>query len=59
MRAFVSLHKMIDLNKELSSPVDQFESKYDEQFRMVFEALQQLIAEEEAPYNPIGFKNRI
>ena len=42
MRAFVQLRRMIQSNERLSRRLDAMERKYDEQFRIVFRALQQL-----------------
>jgi len=44
MRAFVQLRKMIQSNERMARRLDQMEQKYDEQFRIVFRALQQLTA---------------
>jgi len=44
MRAFVQLRQMIQSNERLSRRLDEMEQKYDEQFRVVFRALQQLTA---------------
>jgi hypothetical protein len=43
------------LNAELSRKLDALESKYDAQFRVVFEAIRELMSEEEAPKRRIGF----
>jgi phage regulator Rha-like protein len=55
MRAFVQMRKLINSNKELANKIEQLESKYDEQFRIVFEAIRELIKEEEKPKRKIGF----
>ena len=55
MRAFVQLRKLIDSNKELAKKIEKLESKYDEQFKIVFEAIRQLISEDEKPKSKIGF----
>ena len=56
MRAFVSMRKLINENKELKKKLDKMESKYDQQFRVVFEAIHQLIEKKNEPRNPVGFK---
>lgn len=56
MRAFVSMRKLINENKELKKKLDKMESKYDQQFRVVFEAIRQLIEKKNEPRNPVGFK---
>jgi len=55
MRAFVQLRKLIDTNKELAKKIGQLEKKYDAQFRIVFEAIRELIKEDEKPKRKIGF----
>lgn len=56
MRTFVYLRKWMESNKTLSAKVHQLEQKYDEQFQVVFRAIQQLIKEEGKPRRSIGFK---
>ena len=40
----------------LATKINKLERKYDEQFQVVFEAIQQLIKEEQKPRKLIGFK---
>jgi type IV secretory pathway component VirB8 len=56
MRAFVIMRRMLDENKELREKIESLESKYDKQFSLVFEAIKQLIQQENKPRNPIGFR---
>ena len=49
MRAFVQLRKMIASNAELARKLDELEEKYDEQFRIVFDAIHALIEHDEKP----------
>lgn len=57
MRAFVRLRQILSSNKELSRRLDELEKKYDAQFRVVFDAIRQLMrpAEPEPPKRRIGF----
>jgi hypothetical protein len=55
MRAVVQLRRLIDTNKELAKKIELLERKYDSQFRIVFEAIRELIKEEEKPKRKIGF----
>jgi hypothetical protein len=55
MWAFVRLRKLIDSNKYLAKKIEQLEAKYDEQFKIVFEAIRQLIKEDAKPKRRIGF----
>ena len=56
MRAFVQLRALIDTNKDLAKKIDDLEKKYDKQFRVVFEAIKQLISKKNEPRTLIGFK---
>jgi hypothetical protein len=56
MRAFVQLREMIGSNKGLSRRLNELEKKYDSQFRIVFEAIRELMAEPEPKVKRIGFK---
>ena len=55
MRAFVKLRKMMLSHKDLTRKLAELEKKYDGQFQIVFEAIQQLIEVEEKPKRKIGF----
>ena len=56
MRAFVQLREMIGSNKGLARRLNELEKKYDSQFRIVFEAIRELMAESEPKVKRIGFK---
>ena len=58
VRTFVRLRKMLESHKELAKKLEELESKYDEQFRIVFDALRELMAPAEPNKNPIGFHVR-
>ena len=59
MRTFVQLRRLMDSNHNLARKIEAMEKKYDEQFAVVFDAIKQLIAEDEGrnarPKNSIGF----
>ena len=59
MRTFVQLRRLMDSNRELARKIAELEKRYDEQFGAVFEAIQQMIADEEAPKRIIGFGESI
>jgi hypothetical protein len=44
MRAFVKLRQMLASNAELSRQLAELESKYDKQFKVVFDAIRQLMS---------------
>jgi len=44
MRAFVRLRRMLATHAELALRLDELEKKYDAQFRVVFEAIRELMA---------------
>lgn len=56
MRAFVRLREMIGSNKVLARRLSDLEKKYDGQFRVVFEAIRELMAEPATKSRRIGFK---
>jgi phage regulator Rha-like protein len=47
MRAFVRLRKMLSSHAELARKLEELEKKYDSQFRVVFDAIRQLMAPRE------------
>ena len=55
MRTFVQLRRLMDSNRELARKILEMEKRYDEQFGAVFQAIQELIAEDEEPRRRIGF----
>jgi hypothetical protein len=56
MRAFVRLRGMIGHNRELARRLNALESKYDSQFKAVFDAIRELMAPPAlAPKRKIGF----
>ena len=56
MRAFVRLRGMLASHKELEKKLTALENKYDEQFKVVFEAIRALMSEDEKPKKKIGFE---
>jgi hypothetical protein len=58
MRAFVKLRQILASNAELSLRLDELESKYDKQFRVVFDAIRQLMATPIRDRKEIGFRSR-
>jgi hypothetical protein len=55
MRAFVRIREMLATHKELARKLDEMEKKYDAQFKVVFEAIRQLMAPPKQECRPIGF----
>jgi hypothetical protein len=58
MRAFVKLRQMLVSNVELSRRLDELESKYDKQFRVVFDAIRRLMVTPARGRKEIGFRSR-
>lgn len=56
MRAFVRLRKILASHAELARKLEELEKKYDSQFRVVFEAIRQLMAPGEGQEKKIGFQ---
>lgn len=55
MRAFVRLRRMLASNEELARKLEIIERKYDSQFKVVFEAIKNLMNPPERPKRDIGF----
>ena len=57
MRTFVQLRRLMDSNRDLARRIDALESRYDEQFSAVFDAIKQLITDDKQrkTKRPIGF----
>jgi len=55
MRAFVRLRQMLATNEDLSRKLDLLEKKYDAQFKVVFDAIRELMRPPEPRQRPIGF----
>jgi len=58
MRAFVKLRQMLASNAELSRRLDELESKYDRQFKVVFDAIRELMSPPIRTRKEIGFRGR-
>lgn len=55
MRAFVRLRRMLLENADLARKLAALEKRYDGQFRVVFEAIRELMEPVEEPARKIGF----
>ncbi len=55
MRAFVQLRRMLASNKELARKLAGLEKKYDAQFKVVFDAIRQLMVPPKTKKRKIGF----
>ncbi len=55
MRAFVRLREMLSTHKDLARKLEALEKKYDAQFRVVFDAIRQLMTPPEPRKRKIGF----
>lgn len=56
MRAFVRLRRMLASNEELARKLAALEKKYDAQFKIVFDAIRELMRPPEPKRRPIGFR---
>jgi len=55
MRAFVRLREMLSTHAALARKLATLEKKYDSQFRMVFDAIRELMTPPAKPKRRIGF----
>ena len=57
MRAFVQLRQIFASHAQLSERLDDLERNYDKQFKVVFDAIRELMTPPETPpRKPIGFQ---
>jgi phage regulator Rha-like protein len=56
VRAFVKLREMLIQHKDLKYKIEEMEKKYDSQFKIVFNAIKELMAPPEKQVRKIGFK---
>jgi hypothetical protein len=59
MRAFVRLREILSTHKDLARKLAVLESKYDKQFKIVFDAIRRLMAEPEPRHRSIGFTAKL
>jgi hypothetical protein len=55
MRAFVRLRRILASHADLARKLDSLEKKYDTQFKVVFDAIRELMKPPETKKRPIGF----
>jgi len=56
MRTFIRLREMLMGYKELKEKIEKMESKYSRQFSQVFDAIKQLLIQEDESQKEIGFR---
>jgi hypothetical protein len=56
MRAFVRLRKILASHADLARKLEALEKKYDSQFKVVFDAIRQLMTPPESSRKKIGFQ---
>lgn len=56
MRAFIRLRQMLASDFEFAHKLDELEKKYDRQFKMVFDAIRQLMTPPKSKPRQIGFR---
>ena len=57
MRAFVKLREMLSTHKDLAKKLEEMERKYDDQFKLVFDAIRELMKPPEPKRLRIGFQS--
>ncbi len=57
MRTFTKLRRMFFGYKELKELLEQMESKYDGQFKVIFDAINEMLAEQPTKIKGVGFKS--
>jgi len=56
IRAFTKLRQMLLTHKDLKRKIENMEKKYDQQFKVVFDAIRELLEPPLKPKKRIGFK---
>ncbi|MBX3069507.1 MAG: ORF6N domain-containing protein [Thermomicrobiales bacterium] len=56
MRAFVKLRELLATNRELAGRLDELEQKYDAQFKIIIDAIHELMAPPSQTKGSIGFR---
>jgi ORF6N domain len=56
VRAFIQFREFLEVNKELAKKIEALETRYDEQFNILFEAIRELIRKKNEHVNPVGFR---
>lgn len=56
MRAFVQLRRLLQEHADLAKRLDALEHRYDKQFKVIFDAIRELMAPPAKPTPLIGFK---
>jgi phage regulator Rha-like protein len=56
VRAFIKLREILTTHKDLANKLQRLEKKYDNQFKVVFDALRDLMAPPKSELRKIGFK---
>ena len=56
MRTFVRLRELLSSHKDLAERLDDIERRYDAQFKVVFDAIRELMSPASTPQRRIGFK---
>jgi hypothetical protein len=58
VRTFVQLRQMLEANAGLAVKLASLEKKYDAQFRVVFDAIRELMTPAQKPKRQIGFPSK-
>lgn len=58
MRSFVRLRQLLATHTDLAAKLEELEKKHDAQFKIVFDAIRQLMSEPVRPRKQIGFSVR-
>lgn len=56
VRVFIQLRQMLASNTDLARKLNELENKYDRQFKIVFDAIRQLMSPAPLRSKPIGFR---
>jgi hypothetical protein len=55
IKAFIRLLRMLNTHAEFQKKIEAMEAKYDKQFRVVFDAIKQILKDDDKPKRKIKF----
>ena len=58
VRTFTRIRQMLAGNRNLRLKVEDMERRYDQKFRVVFDAIKRMMIEKEKPKEEMGFRDR-
>ncbi len=58
MRTFIKMREILVSHKDLQRKIEAMEKRYDDKFKIVFQAIRKMMTPEDAPKRKIGFRSQ-